>query len=84
MDLAYSGYYTQFWTAWVESIEVLGVEAPGEWRGLAELGRTAHWFWAFEEFAVMVERPVLLRVDSRGLIVEKGRPTIAYGDGWSL
>jgi hypothetical protein len=51
---------------------------------LAALARTAGWWWAYPEAAVLTERPVLLHLDEQGELHHDTGPALSYPDGWSL
>ncbi|WP_246562387.1 DUF6745 domain-containing protein [Streptomyces roseirectus] len=52
--------------------------------GLAEVCRSAGWWWAFEEVAVVCERPVELHRDEAGRLDRGDGPALAFADGFAL
>ncbi|WP_189857576.1 DUF6745 domain-containing protein [Streptomyces poonensis] len=52
--------------------------------GLAEVARTAGWWWPYEKVAVVSERPVSLHRDEAGRLDRGDGPALAYGDGFAL
>jgi hypothetical protein len=52
--------------------------------GLAEVCRSAGWWWPFAEVAVVCERPVALHRDEAGRLDRGDGPALAYPDGFAL
>ncbi|BBA95632.1 hypothetical protein RVR_564 [Actinacidiphila reveromycinica] len=52
--------------------------------GLAEVCRTAGWWWPFARVAVVSERPVALHRDEAGRLDHGEGPALAYPDGFAL
>lgn len=52
--------------------------------GLAEVARTAGWWWPYERLAVVCERPVELHRDEAGRLDRGDGPALAYPDGFAL
>ncbi|MHC5908311.1 DUF6745 domain-containing protein [Streptomyces sp. S6] len=52
--------------------------------GLAEVCRSAGWWWAFEKVAVVCERPVELHRDEAGRLDRGDGPALAFPDGFAL
>jgi hypothetical protein len=55
--------------------------------GLAALGavaRTAGWWWAYENAAVITERPVAVHRDNLGRLHHGDGPALVYPDGYGL
>jgi hypothetical protein len=52
--------------------------------GLAQVARTAGWWWPYERVAVLTERPVALHRDNLGRLHHADGAALAYPDGWSL
>lgn len=53
-------------------------------RGLAEVARTAGWWWPYERLVILTERPVALHRDNLGRLHRGDGPALGYPDGWSL
>jgi hypothetical protein len=51
---------------------------------LAEVCRSAGWWWPFTRVAVMSERPVALHRDEAGRLDRGDGPALAYRDGFAL
>ncbi|WP_416968823.1 DUF6745 domain-containing protein [Streptomyces sp. 4F14] len=58
--------------------------AEGPLDGLAEVCRSAGWWWAFERVAVVCERPVELHRDEAGRLDRGDGPALAFPDGFAL
>ncbi|WP_435856927.1 DUF6745 domain-containing protein [Streptomyces longwoodensis] len=56
----------------------------GSLDGLAEVCRTAGWWWPYREVAVLCERPVALHRDEAGRLDRGDGPALAYPDGFAL
>jgi hypothetical protein len=56
----------------------------GPLAGLAEVCRSAGWWWPFAEVAVVCERPVALHRDEAGRLDRGDGPALAYPDGFAL
>jgi hypothetical protein len=52
--------------------------------GVAEVARSAGWWWPFERAAILTERPVRVRLDDQGLAHADDGPAVEYPDGWGL
>ncbi|MEU6953235.1 DUF6745 domain-containing protein [Streptomyces sp. NPDC045714] len=52
--------------------------------GLAEVARTAGWWWPYEHAVVISERPDVLHRDEAGRLDHGEGPALAYGDGFAL
>ncbi|WP_055710767.1 DUF6745 domain-containing protein [Streptomyces torulosus] len=52
--------------------------------GLAEVARTAGWWWPYENVAVVAERPTELHRDEAGRLDRGDGPALAYSDGFAL
>ncbi|MFF8974519.1 DUF6745 domain-containing protein [Streptomyces sp. NPDC014995] len=56
----------------------------GPLAGLAEVCRSAGWWWPFAGVAVVSERPVALHRDEAGRLDRGDGPALAYPDGFAL
>ncbi|WP_069741194.1 DUF6745 domain-containing protein [Streptomyces sp. EN23] len=52
--------------------------------GLAEVARSAGWWWPYEHAVVITERPDVLHRDEAGRLDHGEGPALAYGDGFAL
>ncbi|MEU6669152.1 DUF6745 domain-containing protein [Streptomyces sp. NPDC046727] len=59
-----------------------GQEGPLD--GLAEVCRSAGWWWPFEKVAVVCERPSALHRDEAGRLDRGDGPALAFPDGFAL
>ncbi|MEU9478038.1 DUF6745 domain-containing protein [Streptomyces sp. NPDC048191] len=59
-----------------------GREGPLD--GLAEVCRSAGWWWPFERVAVVCERPSALHRDEAGRLDRGDGPALAFPDGFAL
>jgi hypothetical protein len=74
-----AGYYSYF--AAMEAIGVTGLEPI---HGQQQVARSAGWWWAYSGFAVVTDRPWLLRRDPDNNLHSAAGPAIAYRDGWGF
>ncbi|MFF7389195.1 DUF6745 domain-containing protein [Streptomyces scabiei] len=65
--------------AWLSAFD-----AAPELDGLAEVARTAGWWWPYEHVAVVAERPVELHRDEAGRLDRGDGPALAFSDGFAL
>lgn len=68
----------QFDAAWLPLYEAAGM-APG----LAEMARSAGWWWPFENTVILTERPLALRLDDQDRLHHGDGPALAYADGFA-
>ena len=52
--------------------------------GLAQVARSAGWWWPYERVVVLTERPVALHRDNLGRLHHGDGPALSYPDGWSI
>jgi hypothetical protein len=53
-------------------------------RGLAQVARSAGWWWPYERAAVLTERPSRLHRDNLGRLHHADGAALSYPDGWAL
>ncbi|MGW0706142.1 DUF6745 domain-containing protein [Streptomyces sp. NPDC002643] len=63
---------------------VSAASADSSLDGLAEVARTAGWWWPYEKVAVVSERPTELHRDEAGRLDRGDGPALAYADGFAL
>jgi hypothetical protein len=51
------------------------------WRDIAQ---SCCWWWAYENYVVISERPTVVGMDGRGLIHADKGPAVAFSDGWKV
>jgi hypothetical protein len=83
------GCLEAFWIAQFIFMEnCLGVKYEEESRRklywLADIARSAFWWWPFENRVVVSERPFFIRWDERRRVHAEGRPAVGFRDGWEL
>lgn len=52
--------------------------------GYVRAAENSGWWWPLPTIAIMVERPVQIRLDESGVLLNDGRPAIVYRDGWGV
>ncbi|MFJ4776561.1 DUF6745 domain-containing protein [Streptomyces sp. NPDC088762] len=67
--------------AWLSAFDT---EAGSPLHGLAEVARSAGWWWPYERLAVVCERPVELHRDEAGRLDRGDGPALAFRDGFAL
>ncbi|WP_084558112.1 DUF6745 domain-containing protein [Hamadaea tsunoensis] len=70
----------QYDAAWLAAFD----DEQPELAGLAQVARSAGWWWAFERIAVVTERPAQLHRDNLGRLHQAGGPALSYPDGFSM
>ncbi|WP_141583213.1 DUF6745 domain-containing protein [Actinomadura sp. WMMA1423] len=68
---------------WLASFEALG-RIDGPLAGLAEVARSAGWWWPYERLVILSERPGELHRDEPGRLHRGDGPALAYPDGFAL
>jgi hypothetical protein len=63
---------------------VCGLSGAGRLRGLAELARSAGWWWPYRGSVVLCDRPSRLERDGQGRLHSAAGPAVEYPDGWTL
>lgn len=69
--------------AWLAAFDAAG-ELDGELGGLAEVARSAGWWWPYERVALLTERPSELHRDEAGRLDRADGPALGYRDGFAL
>ncbi|MFA1545771.1 DUF6745 domain-containing protein [Actinomadura chokoriensis] len=68
---------------WLALFESLG-RLDGPLSGLAEVARSAGWWWPYERLVILSERPSELYRDEPGRLHRGDGPALAYPDGFAL
>ncbi|GAA0586152.1 DUF6745 domain-containing protein [Actinomadura livida] len=68
---------------WLAFFEALG-RLDGPLAGLAEVARSAGWWWPYERLVILSERPSELYRDEPGRLHRGDGPALAYPDGFAL
>ncbi|WP_433463013.1 DUF6745 domain-containing protein [Spirillospora sp. CA-128828] len=68
---------------WLALFESLG-RLDGPLAGLAEVARSAGWWWPYERLVILSERPAELHRDEPGRLHRGDGPALAYPDGFAL
>ncbi|MEV5826183.1 DUF6745 domain-containing protein [Spirillospora sp. NPDC052242] len=68
---------------WLALFESLG-RLDGRLSGLAEVARSANWWWPYERLAICCERPSELHRDEPGRLHRGDGPALAHPDGFAL
>jgi hypothetical protein len=87
-----SGWYTrgQHDAGALALIDVLdravGLRPARPLAGQLLIGRSAGWWWPFEQVAILTERPCALDLarDEQGRLHHPSGPVVAYPDGWAV
>jgi hypothetical protein len=74
-----AGYYSYYDT--MRQLGAAGIELLD---GQMQVARSAGWWWCFRGFAVLTERPRLLRRDQDNRLHCDHGPAILYPDGWGF
>ncbi|GGV06008.1 hypothetical protein GCM10010182_25560 [Actinomadura cremea] len=68
---------------WLALFESLG-RLDGPLSGVAEVARTAGWWWPYERLVICSERPTELHRDEPGRLHRGDGPALAHPDGFAL
>ena len=74
-----AGYY-----AYCAAMEAIGVTGLEPIHGQQQVARSAGWWWAYRDFAVITERPSELHRDANGDLHCADGMAITYPDGWGF
>ncbi len=80
-------FYGQHWAgyySYCDAMERIGVTGLEPIHGQMQVARSAGWWWAFSDFAVITERPSILHRDAAGELHCADGPAITYPDGWGF
>jgi hypothetical protein len=61
-----------------------GFDALGGLNAIADVARSAGWWWPYERVVVLTERPTVIHRDNLGRLHHGDGPALSYPDGWSL
>lgn len=75
----WAGYY-----AFYDAMERIGVEGLDVLHGAQQVAASANWWWAYRNFAVVVERPTAIHLDPQNRLHCEDGPAVAYPDGWAV
>jgi hypothetical protein len=75
----WAGYYS-----WFDVMRQLGVTGWEPVAGQLLAARSAGWWWCFRGFAVVTDRPCVLRRDQENRLHAPDGPAILYRDGWGF
>ncbi|MEU6841661.1 DUF6745 domain-containing protein [Streptomyces sp. NPDC046716] len=70
--------------AWLSAFGSSGEESDSRLDGLAQIARSAGWWWPYERVAVVCERPGELHRDEAGRLDSAIGPALAFPDGFAL
>ena len=76
------GQHDAAFMAWADFWLRAGVIDRGS--GLLAVARTAGWWWAFSDVAVLTERPTALHRDAAGRLHNPDGMALQYPDGWGI
>ncbi|HEY8479790.1 MAG TPA: hypothetical protein VIL71_08170 [Spirillospora sp.] len=68
---------------WLALFDCLGL-LEGPLAGVAEVARSAGWWWPYERLVILTERPGELHRDEQGRLHSGDGPALAYPDGFAL
>jgi hypothetical protein len=52
--------------------------------GLAQVARSAGWWWPYERVVILTERPLAVHRDNLGRLHHGDGPALSYPDGWGV
>ncbi|MGY0020052.1 DUF6745 domain-containing protein [Streptomyces sp. YJ-C3] len=70
--------------AWLSAFGSSDEERDSRLGGLAQVARSAGWWWPYEDVAVVCERPTELHRDEAGRLDSATGPAVAFPDGFAL
>jgi hypothetical protein len=78
------GQHDAGWLAWCDFWERIGFDFAAQSAGLRKVGKSAHWWWAMEDIAIISDRPCELYRDDNGRMHNDSGMSIKYRDGWGF
>jgi len=79
------GQHDAAWLSFYDFMEeVVGLDCIKPLHGLMKIAQSAGWWWAFDELAIMSERPCQLHRDAQNRLHNETGVAIQYPDGWGL
>lgn len=89
-SLAWDACYGQFELDWLARFQalksILGLTCQADPGPQLALATAAGFWWPFEDFAIISERPTVLTLDADGFLHSETpkEPALMYSDGWGL
>lgn len=84
----FAGQQWIYWKAFYVFCEKIGVKFEQEQSKKLQLwmqeSTELHWWWPFENYVIVSERPIALRLNEAGQLHSENSPAIEYADGWKL
>lgn len=80
IDQGWSVYYS----SWFDTMSMIGVTGTEQWAGLQKVAENAYWWWAFDDAAVLTERPTELHRDELNRLHSEDGMAIRFSDGWGF
>lgn len=74
----WGGYYSHY-----AAMEALGVPGLEPIHGALKVAKSAGWWWCYDMFAVISERPSELHRNPQGQLHNETGPAMLYPDGWA-
>ena len=75
----WAGYYS--WLDAMAQIGVTGLEPIG---GQARVAQNVGWWWCYRHFAIVTDRPAVLKRDPLNRLHCTDGPAVRYRDGWAV
>ena len=50
----------------------------------ADIAQSCCWWWAYENYVIVCERPTTAKLDDRGRLHGQNGPALAFADGWQV
>ena len=83
------GQHEAYWIAfYLFARDIVGVKYDDKrsrqldmWRDVAQ---SCCWWWAYENYVIVSERPTTVAMDERGRIHSHTGPAVAFADGWKV
>jgi hypothetical protein len=76
--------YDVYWSSWFDAMKHLGVQGLGPWEGQSLVATNAFWWWCYKGFAVISERPSMLKRDGQNRLHSQSGPAVQWPDGWGF
>lgn len=73
-----------YYSSWFETMTMIGVTGLEKWAGLQKVAENAYWWWAFDDAAVLTDRPVEIHRDELNRLHSESGMAISFADGWGF
>jgi hypothetical protein len=82
------GQQDAYWIAFYKFCEKIGVQyeasASEHLNWWSDIAKSCMWWWPFENYCIVSNRPLVIRMDERRVLHSFDKPAIEFRDGWKI